>query len=147
VRRVERSAVVAAPPDDVFAYVSELDNLPNWQTGIVDVRRTSDGLVGVGASAVVVRELMGQRIEAPLKITAYDPPRRLTVQGAVSGVVATATLDLASHGQDTTVRFAMEISASGFTAFMEPMIAAAAVSDLEASLGRLQQHFSPAAGA
>lgn len=141
-QRVERSAVVAAPPDEVFAFVSELDNLPDWQTGIVSVRRTSEGPVAVGATAVVVRELMGQRIEAPLKVTAYEPSRRLTVQGVVSGVVATATVDLAPHGQETALTFAMEISASGFTAFMEPMIAAAAATDLEASLGRLQQRFA-----
>lgn len=146
-RHVQSSAVIAAPPADLFAYVAELDNLPSWQTGIVSLRRTSDGPMGLGSSALVVRELMGQRFEAPLKVTAFEPSQRLTVEGTVSGVKATVTLDLAPHAEGTNLTFAMEIRASGFTAFMEPMIASAAATDLETSLGRLQQRFAgPASG-
>src|SRR5688572_12479851 len=76
-QRVERTATFAAPPAEVFAYLSDLDRLSEWQTGVVDARRTSEGPLGVGATATVTRELMGQRIVAPLTITAYEPDRRL----------------------------------------------------------------------
>jgi len=142
-QRVERRAVIGAPPAEVFAYLSDLDNLSEWQVGIVSARRTSDGELGVGSTARVARELMGQRVEAPLTITAYEPPHHLAIGGEASGVKAAATLDLApaNEGRATDLAFAMEIRGSMLTAFMEPMIAGAAGGDIDASLERLKARF------
>jgi carbon monoxide dehydrogenase subunit G len=140
-QRVERRTRIAAPPDRVFGYVADLDNLGAWQAGVVSARRTSDGDFGAGASALVVRELLGQRVEAPLKVTEYDPPRRLGVSSEVSGVKAAAIFECApaDAGGGTDLTFAMEIRGSMLTAFMEPMIASAAAGDIETSLARLKE--------
>lgn len=145
-QRVERSARIGARPETVFAYLADLDNLAEWQMGVVSAEQTSAGDIGVGATARVVRELMGQRIEAPLTVTEYDPPRRLGIGSEVSGVKATGALDLADAGDGATdLRFAMEIRGSMLTTFMEPMIARAAEGDIEASLQRVKARFEPAA--
>ena len=82
-QRVERTATLPSPPDEVFAYLSDLDRLSEWQAGIVDARRTSDGPISVGATASVTRELMGDRVVAPLTVTAYEPPHRLGIGSEV----------------------------------------------------------------
>ena len=145
-QRVERSVRIAAPVDEVFGYVGDLDNLAEWQSGVTTARRTSDGDVGVGATALITRELMGQRMEAPLTVTEHEPPRRLAVASEVSGVKATATFDLvpADDARATDLTFAMEVRGSMLTAFMEPMIASAAGGDIEASLERLRRRFDAA---
>ena len=144
-KSVERRAVIGAPPAEVFAYLSNLDNLSEWQMGVTSARPTSDGEMRVGATALVARDLMGQTIEAPLTVTEYDPPRRLTIGSEVSGVKAQGTLELApaEDGAATDLTFAMEIRGSMLTTFMEPMIAGAAGGDIEASLKRLQERFAP----
>jgi carbon monoxide dehydrogenase subunit G len=143
-QRVERSARIGAPPGTVFAYLADLGNLAEWQIGVVSAEQTSEGEIGVGSTAQVVRELMGQRITAPLTVTEYDPPNRLGIGSEVSGVMATGTLDLAPAGDDATdLRFAMEIRGSMLTSFMEPMIARAAEGDIEASLQRVKARFEP----
>lgn len=143
-QRVERSARIGAPPETVFAYLADLGNLPEWQIGVVSAEQTSEGEIGVGSTAQVVRELMGQRIMAPLTVTEYDPPNRLGIGSEVSGVKATGALDLAPAGDDATdLRFAMEIRGSMLTSFMEPMIARAAEGDIEASLQRVRARFEP----
>jgi len=144
-KSVVRRTVIDAPPAEVFAYLSNLDNLSEWQMGVTSARRTSDGEMGVGATALVARDLMGQTIEAPLTVTEYDPPRRLTIGSEVSGVKAQGTLELApaEDGAATDLTFAMEIRGSMLTTFMEPMIAGAAGGDIEASLKRLQERFAP----
>ena len=143
-KRVERTAVIGAPPAEVFEYLSNLDNLSEWQMGVTSARRTSEGEMGVGGTAIVVRELMGQTIEAPLTITEYEPPRRLAIGSEVSGVKADGILDLApiEDGVGTDLSFAMEIRGSMLTRFMEPMIASAAGGDIDASLERLKQRFA-----
>jgi uncharacterized protein YndB with AHSA1/START domain len=142
-QRVERRAVIGAAPAEVFAYLADLTNLADWQSGVVEARLTSGGEMGVGTTAVVARELMGQRMEAPLTVTAYDPPRLLAIGSEVSGVKANATLDLAptEGGEATDLSFAMEIRGSLLTGFMEPMIASAAGGDIDASLQRLKERF------
>jgi carbon monoxide dehydrogenase subunit G len=144
--RVERTARIGAPPDTVFAYLADLANLPDWQAGVVSAEMTSAGGVGLGSTARVVRQLMGQRIEAPLTINAYEPPTRLVIASEVSGVAATAELELAAADASATdLHFAMEIRASGMTRFMEPIIAGAAGGDIDESIRRVQERF--AAGA
>ena len=145
-RRVERTARIEAPVAAVFAYLADLRNIADWMSGVVAAELTSEGEIGVGTTAVVTRELMGQRIEAPLTVTEYDAPRRVVIGGEVSGVRASAELELAPDGDDATeLRFAMEIRGSLMTAFMEPMIASAAGGDIDASLERIRAKFAPAA--
>ena len=143
-QRVARTARIPAPPAEVFAYVSDLDHLAEWQTGIVSAHRVDSGPMRVGSSANVTRELMGQRLSVPLTVTDYEPPGRLGIASEVSGVKAAAMLDLAAadDGTATEISFAMEIRGSGMTRFMEPMIASAAKGDIEASLQRLTARFA-----
>ena len=144
-RRVERRATIPAPPEAVFAYLSDLDHLAEWQSGVVQAARTSEGELGAGSTALVVRELMGQRVEAPLTITAYRPPEHLAISSEVSGVKASGVLDLApTPDGGTDLTFAMEIRGSGLTAFMEPMIAGAAGGEIESSLRRIAERFEAA---
>ena len=142
---MERTARIPAAPGDLFAYVSDLDNLPEWQSGVTSARRTSGGELGIGATAHVTRELMGQRVDAPLTVTQYDPPHRLGIGSEVGGVKAAATIELtpADGGDATDLTFAMEIRGSLLTSFMEPLIASAAEGDIDASLERLRLRFSP----
>lgn len=142
-QRVEQTARIPAPPSEVFDYLSDLGNLDEWQSGIVSAERADAGPMRVGSSARVIRELMGQRLSVPLTVTEYEPPRRLGIDTEVSGVKAAAMLELAASddGAATELRFAMDITGSGMTKFMEPMIAGAARGDIEASLERLQARF------
>ena len=145
-KRVARSARIGAPPATLFAYLSDLDNLAEWQSGVVSAERTSHGELGVGSTARVVRELMGQRMEAPLTITEYEPPHRLAIASEVSGVKAAGYLSLSPAPESATdLTFAMEIRGSLLTAFMEPMIAGAAAGEVEASLARLAERFATTA--
>lgn len=145
-QRVESSARIPGPPEEVFAYLADLDNVADWQGGVTSATRTSEGPMGVGSTATVTRQLMGQQLEAPLTVNAYEPPRHIGIGSEVSGVKAQATLQLspADDGRATDLVFAMEIRGSGLTSFMEPMIASAARGDIEASLERVKARFSPA---
>jgi uncharacterized protein YndB with AHSA1/START domain len=142
-RRVEASAVIAATPDQVFAFLAEPANLPRWQTGIVSAERTSPDPVGVGSTARVVRELAGQRMAVDLQVTAYEAGKRLVLESAVSGIGVEATLDLLPRADATDLRFEMTIRAQNlFMAPIEGMVAGAAEHDLADSLRRLQGVFS-----
>ena len=83
--RLEHSLVIHRPVADVFAFVADPDNLPQWQSGLLEVEKLSgDG--GVGSRHREVRSLLGRRIEQVLEVTALTPDQRLdfeVVEGPV----------------------------------------------------------------
>jgi carbon monoxide dehydrogenase subunit G len=146
-KRVERTATIAASPETLFAYLADLGNLGEWMPGIVSAEVTSPGEIGVGTIAHVVRALGSQRVSALLTVAEYDAPRNLVITSEVSGVRVTAALGLEPvAGEATDLHFAMEIRGSMLTSFMEPMIAGAAGGEIDATLERLRARFGPLDG-
>jgi uncharacterized protein YndB with AHSA1/START domain len=138
-RRVEASISIAASPDDVFAFVADVANLPRWQPGILSATRTSPDPVGVGSTARVVRDLAGQSMTVDLTITGFEPGRRLALNSQASGVNVTATLEMEPAGDETVARSGIEIKAgSVFMAPLEGVIANAAAGELATGLERLR---------
>jgi hypothetical protein len=138
-RRVDASRQLPAEPQRAFDFVADLSNLHRWQSGIVSAELTSPPPVGIGSTAHVIRELMGQRIAVDLTVTAYEPGQRIGLSSATSGIGIEAMLELEPAAAGCLARFSMEIRAQNV--FMKPLegtVAGAAGSDLETSLERLR---------
>lgn len=144
-RQVSASAEIPGSTREVFDYLADPANLPQWQSGIVSAETTTAGPVGVGSVARVVRELLGQRLTVDLTITDFEPGRRLALGSAMSGIGVEATLDLEPAGEATRLTFSMVIRAQNmFMTPMEGMVAGAAEHDLADSLERLRARFAEA---
>ena len=138
-RRVQRTAQIAATPAEVYAFLAEPANLPRWQAGMVSAERTSPAPTVVGSTARVVLELMGQQVTAELTVREAEPDRRLALAASMSGMGVVATLDLAPHDGGTQITLASEVRAENiFMAPLERMVTDAAERDLDASLARLE---------
>src|SRR2546430_7201550 len=73
--KVEKSIVIDRSQEDVFEYVSAHTNAPRWQRGLLEVRRATEGTIGVGTRHTLVRMFMGRRMEASNEFTQYEPNR------------------------------------------------------------------------
>ena len=140
-KEAERSAEIPRPAPEVFSFLADLENLPLWQSGVVRAEMTSAGPIGVGSTAVVERRMFGQQIVADLVVSAYDPPRRIVLETEASGLSVQASVEIEPLNADSCrVTFGMAMETTGF--FMkavEPMVAQAAETDIEASLARLRE--------
>jgi uncharacterized membrane protein len=141
VRKAERSAEIARPADEVFAFLSDLENLPRWQSGVLRAELTTPGPIGVGSRAVVERRMFGQQIVAELVVTSYEPPHRVVLSTEASGVALEASVVVQQlDDRRCRVSFGMTTqAASFFMKAVEPMVAEAAEADIEASLARLKE--------
>ena len=45
---VEKMITINRPVEEVFAYVSDLQNSPLWQKGLLEARRITEGPLGLG---------------------------------------------------------------------------------------------------
>jgi hypothetical protein len=51
----ENTVLIARPIEDVFAFLSDLENVPKWNYAIVETRKVSEGPIGVGTTYQQVR--------------------------------------------------------------------------------------------
>ncbi len=66
----EESVVINRPPEEVFDYVANRENLPEWSTPILEVRKQTQGpLTEEGARYTTVAKFFGRRVETPFEVT------------------------------------------------------------------------------
>jgi len=111
--KTERSTDIAKPPDEVFPYLFEEDKVPRWTTGLDGYERLDDGPLGKGARFHQRLEVSGQRIDAELEVTAYDPPRRAETRTEIRGIDVISTYELAPVGGGTRLTQSVEAKGGG----------------------------------
>jgi uncharacterized protein YndB with AHSA1/START domain len=82
--RFELTVEIARPPEDVFAYLTDVSNLPEWQRSAVCVE--TEGPVREGSRLRERRTFLGRTVTTELEVTVYDPPRHFDVN-ALNGPV------------------------------------------------------------
>ncbi|NJC98891.1 MAG: hypothetical protein C3F07_01655 [Anaerolineales bacterium] len=71
----ENTIQIQRPVNEVFAFLSDLENLPKWNYFVLQVKKVSDGPVGVGATYHQVRKTD----EQTLRIVELAPPEKIRV--------------------------------------------------------------------
>ena len=74
-------AHIARPVEEVFAYVTNLRNVPVWDRSCLSMEVEDGGPLRVGARVHDMRSLMGRRLHVITEITAYEPPRAFAWRG------------------------------------------------------------------
>ncbi len=79
--KIVESIEVGRSPEDVFAYIDQLERHGEWQTQIISVTRETEGPTRVGTRATDLRKVPGGKQSVTYEITDYDPPRRVSFRG------------------------------------------------------------------
>lgn len=69
---VETHIDIHRPAAEVFAVVSDHTKAPKWQHGLHEVRRVTDGPIGVGTEHIFVRRFAGKLIESRNRFVQFD---------------------------------------------------------------------------
>lgn len=72
---MEFQTQINAPPEKVFAYVSDLEKHPEW-SHVEEVTRASDGPVAVGSAYESKGHNLGMAAKDKVEVTAYQPNER-----------------------------------------------------------------------
>ena len=134
---VEKSTVIARPSEAVFAFVSDQTNAAQWQSGIVDIRRLTDGPPGVGTRYAFTRTLMGRRMTGENVYVEFEPGRRVAFR-TTSGPSLLASYAVDPTPAGTRLTATIELDVSGIMSIAEPLVARALKRDVDANLARLR---------
>ena len=82
--RLEVSTLINRPVQEVWDFFIDLTNSPKWTRSGSEVRQTSAGPFGVGATAESVRPMFGREIKSQtIVVTQYEPGHRISITAAV----------------------------------------------------------------
>lgn len=120
---VETSVEIARPPQEVFAFVADQSNAPQWQRGLHEVRRLTEDPIGVGSKHEFLRTFAGRRFASRNRYVAFEPGRYVQFEipsGWISGTASYWTETSALAGTVLTSR--MELHLRGPLKLLEPVL-------------------------
>lgn len=112
---------IRRPIEDVFAYLSDPANLPDWNSAVQAVRTTSETPKDVGSTYSMERELPTGRAENELEIVALDSPREFTIRTTSGPTPFRYRYQLSSKNGETIVSLDAEVELEGAAAFAAPL--------------------------
>lgn len=134
---LEVSIVIDRPLDEVFAFLSDLENNLRWRSGMIEAKKTSAGPIGVGTTYRMINNVLGRRIEGEAEVTEYELNRKYaTVNRSGPPIETQRTFEPVKGG--TRVSFAVKAELGGFFKLAEPLVASMAKRQVETDAANLK---------
>jgi uncharacterized protein YndB with AHSA1/START domain len=134
--RTEHTVLIARPPADVFAYLTDVSKLPEWQSSASEA--SVEGEMRPGAHVHEVRTLLGRRGESTLEVTEYEPPRKFSLRVLSGPLPYEVQHRLTDENGATRLDWVAEADTSKFPRIAVRMVAGAVEAQFKADLERLK---------
>jgi carbon monoxide dehydrogenase subunit G len=107
--RAELTIEIARTPADVFSYLTDVSNLPDWQAGVKSAT-LRDGRIEES------RSLLGREVNTKLEVVEQEEPRVFTLRALDSPVPFTVRHELQPADGGTRLTVTAEGDVPGFAA-------------------------------
>jgi len=134
----EVSIVINRPLEEVFAFLSDLENNLKWRSGQIEAKKTSVGPIRVGTTYRMVNNVLGRRIEGEGEVTEYEPNRKFTSIGRSGYLPLEAQRVFEPVEGGTRVTFVLKAEPGGFFKLAEPLVATLAKRRVEMDAANLK---------
>lgn len=137
--KVERRVTINRPIDQVFAFVANPDNNPNWQPEVIEHRKLTDGPMDVGTKFRHVSKFMGRRIEVNGRVTEFEPNLKIAFEVESGTLLYTIDYQMESVRSATRFTYASLAEINGLLRLAQPLMVIAAKRVIDADLARLKR--------
>jgi uncharacterized membrane protein len=137
---IDETVVIARPTEDVFDYLVLAENLPRWDSSMLECVQIGSGAVTVGTRYRGVSKILGRRIEWTTEVTQFVPGVRAASESVEGPLTFTVSYEVSASPAGTTLRYRL-VAESGlggaFGRAMEPIVQRAQAKVVRANLGKL----------
>jgi hypothetical protein len=77
--QVNHAIELPLPPDQVFAYITNLENERRWQAEIERIQLLTPGPLALGSEFEEVRRSLGRQYTWRFRVTEFEPPWRFSI--------------------------------------------------------------------
>jgi uncharacterized protein YndB with AHSA1/START domain len=119
---ITNSVEIGRRPEEVFAYIDQLDRHAEWQGNLISTRVETEGPTRVGSRAVDRRRVPGGPRDIPYEVTELDPPRKVSFRGTAGPVrpVGTVTVEPVGDGSRSRVSIELDLVGHGLGKLVAP---------------------------
>ena len=137
--RQEHTVVIERPIEEVFAFATDPNNDPLWQSTSLETEQTSGGRLDVGTTFRNTSKFLGRRIESTYEVTENEPPHRQCVR-ITSGPIPGSGCYLFESADGGSTRFTQifEAEVGGFFRLAEPLVGRAIRRQTETDMATLK---------
>ena len=136
--RFELSVEIARPVHEVWEYLIEPENVPEWQASASSSHQISDGPMRVGTHLEDERRFLGRRARSEVEVTEFEPERLFTLHGISGPVRFTVRHRLERTATGTHLQIEAEADPGGVARLMRPMVEHAAAHEIRKDFDRLK---------
>jgi carbon monoxide dehydrogenase subunit G len=130
--RAEVVVDIHRSPEDVFAYLTDVSNLPSWQSGVHSAERVGDRIHES-------RTMLGRRMDNELEIVDEEPPRLFTLRSLNSPIPFSVRHELEPSGGGTRLTVIGEGDTGLMPGFAGKLMARRAEGQFRKDFERLKQ--------
>jgi uncharacterized protein YndB with AHSA1/START domain len=134
--RVEHTVEIARPARDVFAALTDVQRVPEWQASAIESH--ADEPLAEGVRIHERRHFLGHDAETELEVTVFEPERRLGLRTLRGPVRLSIDHELAETNGRTTLHVTAEARPHGLLRLVGPAVTAKARQELRRDFERLK---------
>lgn len=137
--KVETSVVINRPIAEVFAFVTNPENSPQWESGLLETGKMSKGPMGVGTTWQEVRQFLGRRIKSTDEVTEYEPNKKFSFKSTSGPFPVEGGYTFESVEGGTRVTVTGQGETGGFFKLADPIVARMVKRQVEADSANLKE--------
>jgi uncharacterized membrane protein len=137
--RFELDVAIERPVAEVFAYITDVSNLPEWQSTAEEARWEDGSNIGLGSRMRERRTFLGRTLETTLEVTAYEQDRRFDLKAVGGPLPLTVQHEFEPANGRTRIHVVAEGEAGGFARFAQRMAAKQAERQFKRDFERLKE--------
>ena len=118
--RIENTITIDREPETVWAYLADLEHIPEWNPAIVATRKVTRGPVGVGTVYEQQRSTPQPGTES-IEVTRFEPGHRLDLHGTLGPFLAELRYAIEDLGGASRLTNVAELEASGALRLFQPI--------------------------
>jgi len=114
------TVTIGRPPHEVFAYLADPANIPNWNYAVDATEIVTPGPIGVGSRLRQTRSVPRPSVEE-LEVVEFVQDRRLALRGNVGPLTGTLSYETDAVPQGTRLTNAAELDGRGALGVLAPL--------------------------
>jgi uncharacterized membrane protein len=137
---IDETVVIARPAGEVFDFLMIAENLPRWDSSMVECVQVGGGAVTVGTRYRGASAVLGRRIEWTTEVVEFVPGVRAASQSVEGPLTFTVSYEVSASPAGTTLRYRLAAESGLGGAFgraMEPIVQRAQTKVVRANLDTL----------
>lgn len=134
------------PIDEAFAFVADFANNAIWDPNSATSVRIGEGPLGIGARYALSVRQGDKFVPMEYRVTAWEPGRRVVLEGVGPGVRATDDIRFETTPTGTRVDYTADISLTGLMRLATPFAGGAFAKIAQGAAAGMQRELEARAG-